>query len=1477
MKLDKPTIDDFTNSNHDHSTSQQGGLLTTYVPYTGATGDVNLGAYGLITPSIVGGSATSSILTFKATSGNGMTAIVSMNFLVGNNGGTTGISIKNDGKVGIGLSVSTAYLQVRAGSSTVGPLKLNAGTNLDNAQAGVFEYDGTDLFFTPVATRKTIAFTDHTHTGYIPYTGGNSNVDLGVYNLTVDSTTFFVDSTNHRVGVGTITPQTGFEIKDNIIVFTDTDVANGISASFHGNSYGYIGINNSTAGGLSITGISDADSLGVYVWGVIGSETPTSTTPAILFRGNKKSGTTFQALAATDTLFELRNNTTATLTVLGNGYVGFGTVTPVNKFEIIHNGSGRWATTITNNNANGAGLLVVSSNSAQPAFDVTNGTSNLFRILGTGKVGIGTASPTYQLEIKSGTAGFAFDAVNQNWGTLFGTGGNFSIFAELPGSTTGGVLFMGGSTRADLNKNAIVFKANNTEYMRIDGNFTGHTIGNVGIGTNAPVSKLHVEGTTSTGELVVNTTNSGGSISIASLFSPNARGDSYFTVGRSLSAANATLIGLSSTGTATKYAFMTTYGRPASDFVVSSSGNVGVGTITPEHKFSVNGAVGIGATQGFIKLWNGTTTAPEVDFFIDGGTTRKMVFGYDGSVSRGIFYSDGLVGGMYFFDASGIAIGGNPTTYASNLIQIPKAWTSVLINGKMMLGSASTPTAYLHLAAGTTTAGTAPIKLTAGVNNTAIESGTMEYDGTNLYFSPSTTRKTIAFTSDIPSASTFVPYTGATTQVMLDEQSLVAKWLGIEFDGANWATWECNTVTTTDTIKLSWDFKDKTITLIEAVSPATGATQIKFGDTLNLTSLPMTFAFYERGLEVLTFTKDYLQYKGTTLGVFYIDSDGTEVTTRIYNEGTLLLGYKLRLTASIQDLGDFDILAYSSDGSSVRLGDTMGDVATTTEIYAYGTRFINCNTSGVELIQPALIWYKDPGQSSEIRITKHEAVGENQMNIEWYPDVDDAVFIMNATRAAGASNTVEIRMGDIAGCRDVNWIYLANAERIFRITPTNHIVNTQLSVRPSDSVSEISLDFYCESVPTVKSGNIVWEFETNGDPYMVSQVFFNVATRSFTHTFGDIIGCSTNTTFSFRDDSVDRLTMTAALCKFDTVVLETTGKVKATELLIQYSTAKLYTSFASYPLISMEDSSVQDNTYGINLNLIANANVYTASLYASHVDIDQFNLISSTYNNTSVWANVLVGDPSGNQQSTTELYANGVKFMLLDTTQTYPIEVYKALTTNSVLRSTLATGTAPFVIASTTLNTNLNADLLDSKHSSDFELALGSPETDGMILSSTNAGFRSWIDPPKVLYMDNQTNAISNATTTETNAHQFTLAANSLSRDGDMIEVVYSGLLAANTNNKTVKFYFGSNSYVPFTFYVSSTTTYSIKINLIRLGATTFRIIAVGSSSGNSSSQVAESSGTIDFTTTNVMKSTLTGVANADLTAKYFTVVKYKA
>ena len=66
------------------------------------------------------------------------------------------------GSVGIQVTSPTAILHLKAGTAAVNtaPLKIASGTNLTTPEAGAMEYDGVDLYFTPVATRLTIASTN---------------------------------------------------------------------------------------------------------------------------------------------------------------------------------------------------------------------------------------------------------------------------------------------------------------------------------------------------------------------------------------------------------------------------------------------------------------------------------------------------------------------------------------------------------------------------------------------------------------------------------------------------------------------------------------------------------------------------------------------------------------------------------------------------------------------------------------------------------------------------------------------------------------------------------------------------------------------------------------------------------------------------------------------------------------------------------------------------------------------------------------------------------------------------------------------------------------------------------------------------------------------------------------------------------------------------------------------------------------------
>jgi len=67
------------------------------------------------------------------------------------------------------------------------------------------------------------------------------------------------------------------------------------------------------------------------------------------------------------------------------------------------------------------------------------------------------------------------------------------------------------------------------------------------------------------------------------------------------------------------------------------------------------------------------------------------------------------------------------------------------------------------------------------------------------------------------------------------------------------------------------------------------------------------------------------------------------------------------------------------------------------------------------------------------------------------------------------------------------------------------------------------------------------------------------------------------------------------------------------------------------------------------------------------------------------------------------------------------------LTVASTIESTVATGTAPFTIASTTKVDNLNADLLDGQHASDFLSSAGYVQLGPTSVQSTSSAYAVWV------------------------------------------------------------------------------------------------------------------------------------------------------
>jgi hypothetical protein len=102
-----------------------------------------------------------------------------------------------------------------------------------------------------------------------------------------------------------------------------TGVAHGMTSFVPTNTQGAVRGTSTSDGGLTVEGISDlaASATGLSLTGIIANPDPTDTVPAVLITGAKGNGTTWQALGSAETVLQLKNTSTALLTVLGSGRV----------------------------------------------------------------------------------------------------------------------------------------------------------------------------------------------------------------------------------------------------------------------------------------------------------------------------------------------------------------------------------------------------------------------------------------------------------------------------------------------------------------------------------------------------------------------------------------------------------------------------------------------------------------------------------------------------------------------------------------------------------------------------------------------------------------------------------------------------------------------------------------------------------------------------------------------------------------------------------------------------------------------------------------------------------------------------------------------------------------------------------------------------------------------------------------------------
>ena len=291
------------------------------------------------------------------------------------------MGIQEDGTIGIGTEIPTAYLEIKRGTTTKPSLKLGSGSLVATAQAGAIENDGTMLYYTngsgvrmPVAigsvsqtlsnkvlTNSTIA--DGTISGTLTFGGTTRNIVVPA------GQNFVIMPLEGNVGIGTENPVVQLDVAGGIRVAATGAEYPGVIRFNNGRFTGYDGTrwreldSGVEDGAFKYTGIAK---IGMYTTGNIGIGTTrpstaldvVGTVSANYFIGDgsqlrnipiagvsgsitvKQGGTGVKALAAGGVLIGSGEDPIKTVELVNPGALLIGTGTSVPTQSYLTAGSG---------------------------------------------------------------------------------------------------------------------------------------------------------------------------------------------------------------------------------------------------------------------------------------------------------------------------------------------------------------------------------------------------------------------------------------------------------------------------------------------------------------------------------------------------------------------------------------------------------------------------------------------------------------------------------------------------------------------------------------------------------------------------------------------------------------------------------------------------------------------------------------------------------------------------------------------------------------------------------------------------------------------------------------------------------------------------------------------------------------------------------------------------------------------------------